>query len=404
MKNELIQIDPAAHYLREVGPIEHTELDECTIEIRNIGWTLGNDCPYRCNHCYSMAARHKGMDLSPQIIDRVVGELVSNGVETVNVGGNEPLFTNGLYPKKTLLPYIIRSLVERGIRVGLTTSGISLIHLERDHNEEFKMLNDIDISFDSPYADEHNKNRGAALFDQAIKSLEICQKYGIDHTIIMCAMNWNFTRDRIIALTEIATKYDANIRINPLKPVEPKHMETALTPEQYYEGFSLLMELCRPVDLGEPPLASVTEHEHAKGCPCGRTSFRIHSITPDGKIPVSPCVYLHDYKVGNLVTDRLYDIVRSAQFQSFRRRNAHPEAIPGCAGCNEIDRCKGGCAARSYLHHAHETGKRSLFVKDPYCPKEVAPKQIFPKKPQLPSEVHLVHRDYLCTWIGTPKK
>lgn len=405
MNKELINIiDPTAHYLRDVGPIEHTELDECLIEIRNIGWTLGNDCPYRCKHCYSMAARHKGMDLSPQIVDRVVDELSKNGVETVNVGGNEPLFTNGLDPKKTLLPYIIRSLVSRGIRVGLTTSGISLIHMERDHNEEFRMLNDVDVSLDSPYQGEHDNNRGAALYDQALKSLELCQKYNIDHTIIMCAMNWNFTSDRILSLAEIASKYDANIRINPLKPVEPKHMEIALTAEQYYDGFSLLMGLCTQVDLGEPPLATVANYEKAKGCPCGRTSFRIHSITPDGKVPVSPCVYLHDYKVGNLMKDDLYNIVRAPQFQSFRRRNAHPEAIPGCQDCGKINQCRGGCAARSYLHHAHETGVRSLFVKDPYCPKDVSPKNQFPENPKIPDDIKLVHKDYLCTWIGSPKK
>ena len=277
------------------------------------------------------------------------------------------------------------------------------MHLERDHNEAFRKLNDVDVSFDSPYEAEHNENRGAALYTQAVKSLELCQKYGIDHTVIMCAMNWNFTEDRIRVLVDIAKKYDAHIRINPLKPVEPKHMATALTAQQYYEGFSLLMSLCDQVDLGEPPLATVTEHEHAKGCPCGRTSFRIHSITPDGRIPVSPCVYLHDYKVGDLIKDELHDIVRTPQFKSFRRRNAHPEVVDGCNGCPVIESCRGGCTARSYLHHAHETGERTLFARDPYCPRDINPQQEFPKKPQLPQEVHLVHRDYLCTWIGKPK-
>src|SRR3990167_964207 len=128
-------IDPKEHYAKQVGPIEHEELEECAIDIRNIGWTLGNDCPYRCSHCYSMSAREKGMNLDTDIVDRVVNELAKNGVETVNLGGNEPLFTNGLDPKDTLLPYIIDGLTDKGIRVGLTTSGITLLHLERDHRE-----------------------------------------------------------------------------------------------------------------------------------------------------------------------------------------------------------------------------------------------------------------------------
>lgn len=397
-------IDPKEHYQRSMGPIEHQELEECAIDIKNVGWTLGNECPYRCTHCYSMSVREKGMDMSTEIIDRVVTQLAINGVETVNLGGNEPLFTNGPDPNKTLLPYIIRSLDNKGIKVGMTTSGVSLIFLEKDHPEELKLINDMDISFDSPYEAEHNENRGAPLFRSALKSLKICEDYGIDHTMIMCAMNWNFDEARIRALVDIAKKTNSNIRINTIKPVEPKHMDVVLTADQYYNGFSLLMELCDQVDLEEPPLATVTNYEHAKGCPCGRTSFRIHSITPDGKIPVSPCVYLHDYKAGDLTQDDLHDIVRSDQFKSFRRRNANPEAIPGCEDCPIIDNCKGGCAARSYLHHAHETGERSLFVKDPYCPRDVAPQQVFPQKPKLPEDVQLVHMDYLCTWIGTPKQ
>lgn len=397
------EIDPKQHYLGNIGPVEHEELDEVDIDIRNVGWTLGNDCPYRCNHCYSMSAREKGMNMTTEIIDRVVNQLFLNNIETVNLGGNEPLFTNGLDPRATLLPYIIDNLVSKGIKVGLTTSGISLIHLEKDHRETLKKLNDIDISLDSPYENEHNENRGAGLFKQALKSLEICQKYGIDHTIIMCAMNWNFTDDRIISLVNIARKYDANVRINTLKPVEAKHMEMALPPEQFYKGFSLLMELCDSIDLGEPPLATVTNYEHAKGCPCGRTSFRIHSITPDGKVPVSPCVYLHDYKTGDLTKDSLYEIVRSPQFKTFRRRNAHPEVVPGCSDCKIINSCRAGCASRSYLYNLHNTGERSLFVKDPYCPKDVYGSKQFPQNPKLSDKVNLVHKDYLCTWIGKPK-
>ena len=99
------------------------------------------------------------MDLEPWMVDRIVGELVRLGVKTVNLGGNEPLFTNGLDTRRTLLPYIIETLAETGIRVGLTTSGISLIHLEKQYKRALRLLNDIDVSFDSPYPQEHDANR-----------------------------------------------------------------------------------------------------------------------------------------------------------------------------------------------------------------------------------------------------
>lgn len=402
----LTPVDPELHYQAALGPIEHPELPECEMRIENIGWTLGNDCPYRCTHCYSMSARRKGMNLECWMVDRIVEQLARLGVKTVNVGGNEPIFTQGLDLRRSLLPRIIESLVARGILVGLTTSGITLLKLQELFPSVVPMLNDVDISFDSPFPAEHDANRGARLFGMALDSVEVCRRHGIDHTLIMCAMSWNFRPEHIDGLIDLARRTDAHIRINPLKPVQAEHMAMLPDARMFYQGFSRLMAACRQVDLGEPLLATATGHP-GRGCPCGRTSFRIHSITPDGRVPVSPCVYLHDYKVGNLLEDDVWEIVRSPQFRSFRQRNASPAVVDGCEGCGYIETCRGGCAARSYLHHLYETGRRSLFARDPYCLRDyvnatggVLP--VFPQHPTLPADKILVHRDYLCTWIGEP--
>lgn len=400
-----VYFDRLEHYKGAVGPtMEFGDLAGCLPTPKNIGWTLGNDCPYRCTHCYSMNAREKGMNMSTTMVDRIVDQLASVGVETVNLGGNEPLFTNGINPKDTLLPYIIRRLNEAGIITGLTTSGITLLRLYRDHRESFDKLNDVDVSLDSPFRDEHNANRGGNIYHQAIESLEICQREGVPHSIITAAMRWNFTPRHIREIVKIAQRTSSNVRINPLKPVEPQHMDIALTPEMYYEGFELLLKLCKPVDLGEPPLAAKTAFPGARRCPCGRTSFRIHSITPGGKIFISPCVYLHDFKSElDLLEHDLKDILASPQFRVFRQRNANPEMIDGCSGCEMAQSCGGGCAARSYLHHFHTTGgKRSMRAQDPYCPKDHADGYEFPVVKEIVSEHRLVHMDYLCTWIGTP--
>ena len=171
----------------------------------------------------------------------------------------------------------------------------------------------------------------------------------------------------------------------------------------YFAGFARLLELCRPVDLGEPPIAALTDYEHARRCPCGRTSFRIHSITPDGAVYVSPCVYLHDFKAPlDLLRHELADIIRSPQFRVFRQRNANADAVEGCNGCHYLDRCGGGCAARSYLYRFNLTGERTMRAQDPYCPKRADRALKFPQRPVLDTEQRLVHMDYLCTWIGKP--
>jgi radical SAM protein with 4Fe4S-binding SPASM domain len=396
--------DEFQHYSGSNGPVhEFDGLDETPPSIRNIGWTLGNECPYRCTHCYSMNARRKGRNMSVDMIDRIVEQLVAVGVETVNLGGNEPIFTNGPNPKDSLLPYIIRKLHAHGIAVGLTTSGVSLTVLHRDHREAFELLNDVDVSLDSPYREEHNANRGANTYDHALRALEICRTEGKVHSVIMCAMNWNFSIDRIERLVDIARTYEANVRINPLKPVLRSHMAAALPAEMYFAGFERLMNLCVPIDLGEPPLAAMSDFQKARRCPCGRTSFRIHSITPNGQVFVSPCVYLHDYKSSlDLLKHDLVEIIRSPEFRVFRMRNANPEHVEGCRGCAKLAQCGGGCVARSYLYSLHQTGVRTMRSKDPYCPVENSSGTSFPLRPAIRDSQRLVHMDYLCTWIGSP--
>ena len=400
-----LSYDAFGHYAQSTGPTdEFGDLPEAPPTLRNIGWTLGNDCPYRCTHCYSMNARRKGRDMTVQMVERIVDQLAINRIETVNLGGNEPLFTNGLDPKKTLVPTIVKRLNSRGIEVGLTTSGITLLYLYRHHRDTFDLLNDVDVSFDSPFEAEHNRNRGARIFHQAIDALAICQQHSKPHTAIMCAMNWNFSAAHIDALVDLARRYGANVRINPIKPVKAEHMAAALQADMYYAGFSRLMALCDPVDLGEPPLAAVSHYAGARRCPCGRTSFRIHSITPDGEIPVSPCVYLHDFKAPfDLLRHDLATIIDSPQFRVFRQRNRNPDHVRGCAGCRYTASCGGGCAARSYLHQLHESGEKTMTARDPYCPVREYAGQPFPQHPQLCADQRLVHMDYLCTWIGRPR-
>ncbi|HSV95162.1 MAG TPA: radical SAM protein [Spirochaetia bacterium] len=399
-----------SHYYSERYLDEKPELSEASYDYKNIGWSLGNECPLNCDQCYSKSARDKGANLSKKIVDRVISELEKLKPDTINFGGNEPIYTNGLNPKESLLPYIIDEVSARGMKIGITTSGLTLIMLEKYFPETLKKINDVDISLDSPLKEEHDKNRGQqGVYDFALHGVEIVKKYGIPRTIIMCAMNWNFTEDRIIKMIEFAKLHDANVRFNPMKPIENKHMDLVLSVEQFYKGLEVVLRYCDPIDLSDPSWASSSgvSKEEVSGCPCGVSSFRIHSISPSGSISISPCVYLHDYKYGDLTKQPVEEIIDSTPFKAFRRRKANPQEIEGCKGCDSLKVCGGGCASRSYLHSMHENGdeNRSIFVKDPYCFKDADLRAInLPSKLEImKSEQQLVHQGYLCTGIFSPK-
>ena len=385
------------------GPVtEFGNAPETPSVIKNVGWTLGNYCPHKCKHCYSMSARRLGANMTPEIVDRIVEQLAKNNVETINLGGNEPIFTNGPNVKDSLLPYIIERLDSYGLSAGITTSGDTLLYLYKYRPDIYEKINDFDISLDSPFKEEHNANRGDDLYDDAIQCLDICKQTGKPHSIIMAGMNWNFTERHLSALIELCKKYDAFVRINTMKPLNSVQMKYVMSIKQFYDGFQYLMQHCDNVENGESVLRTVTGQKNSKRCPCGISSFRIHSITPDGKIFVSPCVYMHDYKSSqDLLTHELSDIINSDEFKVFRQRNANPEMLRGCAGGEKVDVCGGGCAARSYLFNAVQTGNKSFLCKDPYCPKDY--QYDFSQEQNMVNTQRLVHMDYLCTWIGKVK-
>ena len=129
--------------------------------IKNVGWTVGNYCNARCKHCYSWKVRRGKDDLHNGEVDKIVGELLKLGVETLNLGGNEPIFTNGPEIEKSVLPYMVKKIHESGITVGITTYGITATELYRLDKEAFDLVNDWDISIDSPFKEEHDSNRGS---------------------------------------------------------------------------------------------------------------------------------------------------------------------------------------------------------------------------------------------------
>lgn len=370
--------------------------------IKNIGWSLGNACPYTCKHCYSISVREQGKNLNKKIINRIVEQITSLNVETVNLGGNEPWFTNGL-DQKSLLPYILKKIHQKGIKVGITTSGITLINLLKYSPKSLNYINDIDISFDSPIEKEHNKNRGANIFKLGIEALKICNKYKIDSSIIMCAMNWNFNIKNLKEFVLMGKKYKSNIRFNILKPLSKEHLQLMMTKKQFYEGFEYLLNACKTIDITEPRLATLVKNKKQNFCPCGNTSLRIHSITKEGKVFVSPCVYLHDFKEGDLLEKDLLDIIVSPSFKSIRERGEKYKEIEGCKDCEEIEFCGGGCAAQAYLTHYYRTGIKNIMIKEEDCLRGYYDKISLNGYEKIKGIKTLVHSDYLCTWIGEPK-
>jgi radical SAM protein with 4Fe4S-binding SPASM domain len=331
-------------------------------------------------------------------VDRVVEQLCRLGVRTVNLGGNEPIYTHGPDLRQTILPYIVSTLTEAEIPVGLTTNGMSFWWLDRHYPDELRMINDIDFSLDSPFAREHDLNRGARLFALVVRCIQRSVELGIDCSVITCGMRQNFDKDYLSTFLALTRLLGSEFRINTLKPVEPTLIEEMPTASQFYEGFAFLMQNTHCVTLGESCLTSFTGRG-TEGCPCGTSSFRINAKTVDGTIPINPCVYAHEYKAGDLLTDDIYDIIESPNFRAFGARRRDIPQVCRDTNCEFLESCRGGCTSRAYLTNG------TLDSKDPYCPHDhvlsTGVRPDLPKDPDIGCRDGIrVHDNYLCTWIG----
>jgi len=211
-------------------------------------------------------------------------------------------------------------------------------------------------------------------------------------------MRQNFTQEYLSAFLELTKLLGSEFRVNTLKPIEPTLISEMPSRKQFYEGFSFLMNNSHCITLGESCLTAFTQ-AGSKGCPCGTFSFRINAKTAAGKVPINPCVYMHEFKTGNLLEDNIFDIIKGFEFTAFaNRRKNIPQACRE-SGCKYLEICRGGCSARSFLISGN------LESKDPYCPQEyfeeLGKEPTLPKNPPIGCENGIrVHDNYLCTWIG----
>lgn len=372
-------------------------MNKCT----NIGWSIGNYCNAKCNHCYSWKTRKKSSEvLTHEEIDIIIEKLINYGVKTVNFGGNEPIFTNGQDITKTMLPYIIKRLYDENVFSGITTNGFTMMHLYENYRKEYMMVNDWDFSLDAPCKAEHDGNRNkSGLFDMVIRAIELCKRNNKPCSIVIAGMQSNLNKESLHAFLLLSKKYDTELRINLLKPVEKEHFKLLPSMEQVYEAFQYFTENTDFISLNEPVIAAQMGIP-STGCPCGIHSFRIRSKI-DGRVPITPCVYL-DIDAGDILTSSIDAIVNSEIFKNFTKRALLLPSKCREINCDILEQCRGGCSARTLLV------TNDINEPDPYCVflKQIQriplPKPIFVHKDE---HDHVrVHENYLCTWIGKPKK
>jgi MoaA/NifB/PqqE/SkfB family radical SAM enzyme len=204
----------------------------------SIGAGLTNECNLRCPHCYRPDMVVERLTL--QDIQRVCDSVP---VKSMNLGVGE----NGLHPDYRA---ILDLLADRGIVTSVTSNGLSTGVLT---DAELQRFRSVEFSLDFPTEREHDAFRGQGNWRTVIKALERCANLSVPVTITSVMMRINY--DKLPELARAAASFGANLRVNVYQPSKTDRFSVSY--EQFWRGFTMLLESTRLVATTEPVLAGV---------------------------------------------------------------------------------------------------------------------------------------------------
>ncbi len=212
----------------------------------SVGVGLTNECNLRCPHCYRPDAVINR--LTVQEIQRVCEAIP---VKSMNLGVGE----NGLHPDyQVILDY----LCSQGIVTSITSNGLSTEVLT---DAELTRFRSVEFSLDFPTEQEHDAFRGQGNWRTVMQALERGANLGLPVTVTAVMMRLNY--DKLPALARVAASFGANLRVNVYQPSKTDHFSVSY--EQFWQGFTQLLESTRLVATTEPVLAAVLGLESFAG-------------------------------------------------------------------------------------------------------------------------------------------
>jgi MoaA/NifB/PqqE/SkfB family radical SAM enzyme len=204
----------------------------------SVGVGLTNECNLRCPHCYRPDA----------VIDRLTVQDIQRVCEAIPVKSmNLGVGENGLHPDyQVILDY----LSDQGIVTSITSNGLSTEVLT---DAELTRFRSVEFSLDFPTEHEHDAFRGQGNWRTVMQALERGARLGLPVTVTSVMMRLNY--DKLPALARVAASFGANLRVNVYQPSKTDHFSVSY--EQFWQGFTQLLESTRLVATTEPVLAGV---------------------------------------------------------------------------------------------------------------------------------------------------
>jgi radical SAM protein with 4Fe4S-binding SPASM domain len=331
-------------------------------------WELTLACDLGCKHCGSRAGKARPDELSTAQALDVVAQLDDVGVRDVVLIGGEAYLRDDW-------PVIARALVDRGITVNMTTGARNLTP-ERIEQAVSAGLSSISISIDG-LERTHDAIRGVrGTFASAVTAAR-----RVARTSMQLSVNTQINRlslPELPAIAELLVGVGASawqVQLTVAMGRAADRPELLLQPYELLELFPLLVEIkettLEPHGIQLFPANNIgyfgpyearlraggETGRYWHGCPAGTWAIGIEA---DGTLKGCPSLPTASYAGGNLVRERLADLIEHAPLLRVLRERTAADLWGFCAGCYYAETCKGGCSwtAHSLLGRAGN---------NPYC-------------------------------------
>jgi radical SAM protein with 4Fe4S-binding SPASM domain len=354
-------------------------------------WTVGMGvtslCNMNCPFCYSQDQR-KVDDLDVAIWISFI-EKNASFIHAINYGTGENTLSKAWY---LLIEFVREHLPD--VRQALTTNGSLVKAIENSSRADVinACIDEIDVSIDFADPERHNRMRGfPGAFNMAVNTLAYCKDTNKRATIVILGQDEMLGRENLAQLFDLASRYDAFVRINLYRHVSDKSLFRSPDLSTVLNALDWIITNHTVVSISEPVFRSIY------GIPA---DFHLHAplsmrILPNGDVTPSTYLITDEWVAGNIRKNMsLADLARTPSFQRFGNVTL-PQA---CKGCPYADTCQGGTRDRRFLTWGN------LDLPDIYCPRREdgtfgTTRALTPK---LLQDSKTVHSDYLPTLIFSP--
>ena len=338
-------------------------------------WHITEACDQRCRHCYiySLGSHAQFQEMSLEDMVTVIENCQefcrkADCIPYFYITGGDPL----LHPQFWMLAHILKIAgipfailgnpfhLTQGVCMKLRNCGCRKYQLSLDGLKK-----------------THDRIRRPGSYDATLKAIPLLRDAGIDVAIMATVSKWNC--QEIPDLVDVAVENKADIFAFARYCPSKEDVSSCCSPEEYHEMMKKCWQKfeqhkgCGTTFNLKDHLWTLFRYENGlfqidenldmetvyDGCNCGNCHLTILS---DGA--VYACRRMES-KVGNALTDDLYDLFTSAEFDEYRLY----ENFEKCSKCELLRFCR-GCPAVAYGYSG------SMYAPDPQCWKVMEDKEV----------------------------